>query len=97
MLCAMVRCASISILSLALVGCCPPSKPEEVTERFTANDEEVEPFLRADGTLRDDACMELCEVNVSFDVEECELVSHDPELTQAWLFECSGVTRQVCF
>lgn len=97
MLGAMVHRVSTTIVLLAVAGCCVGAKPEHATERFTANDEEVAPFLRADGSLEDDACMELCEANVSFDVEECELVSHDPELTQAWLFECSGVFHPVCY
>lgn len=85
----------ISLLTLA--GCCIGAKPEPATERITASEEEVQPFLHWDGTLDSDACMELCGERVDFDVEECELVSHDPELTQAYLFECSGEYPALCY
>lgn len=97
MLFGMVRCSLVSISSLILAGCCLGARPEPATERITTNDDEAEPFLRADGTLEPDACMELCQDHVDFVVDECELVSHDPELTQAWLFECSGEYPAVCF
>jgi hypothetical protein len=90
-----VRRSLASIFSMALAGCnCPD--PEEVTERITATEEEVAPFLQANGELEPDACMEVCQENVEFMVESCELVSHDPELTQAWLFECSGTQAVFC-
>lgn len=93
----MVRCSLLSILSLAVAGCCVGAKPTPASEHFSATDEDVQPFLRTDGTLEPDACTELCEERFGFDVEDCELVSHDPELTQAWLFECSGEYPAVCY
>lgn len=91
----MLRRSLASIFSVALAGCSCPD-PEQVTERVSASDEEVAPFLQADGELEPDACMEVCQDEVDFMVESCELVSHDPELTQAWLFECTGLEAVFC-
>jgi hypothetical protein len=93
----MVRCALLSILSLSLMGCCAGARPKKVSKTFSATDEDVAQFLRTDGTLEPDACMELCEERFGIDVEDCEVVDHDPELTRGWLFECSGEQRAVCF
>lgn len=89
----------LSIFAVVLGGCpCVgfDDTPEEVTEEFTATEEEVEPFKGPDGELAPEACEELCTPLIGVEPDSCELLSYDPEYTEAYLFECTGTVTPIC-
>ncbi|MCX4246223.1 ferritin-like domain-containing protein [Paraliomyxa miuraensis] len=96
----------MSIFSVVLAGCpCIgfDDTPYERTEDFTATEEEAEPFEGPDGELLPDACEELCiaefgtsHIDGPQDLQSCELVSYDPQYTEAYLFECTFVVSPQC-
>ena len=84
------RASLLSVFSAVLVGCgCPD---ETFSDQFTATEEEVEPHKDAAGEVTFETCVAVCEQERgSVEVEVCELVSYDPEYTEAYLFECAGI------
>lgn len=89
----------LSIFAVVLSGCvCVgfDDTPEEITTQFTATDAEMEPYKDADGELAPEACTEACTEILGVEPDSCELLSYDPDRTDAYSFECTGTVTPVC-
>ncbi len=90
----MDRVPLLTLFSLVLASCgCP--EDESFTEYEILTNEELEPYLKADGTLDEEMCDVMCREFAEVEADRCELTLRE-EANDKNEISCSGTYRPFC-